>query len=500
MEMNGNVPQLPNSHTNLNMKSRLPTGNGNGFSKGDREYTMIKVKLKALDGIILDIYRQEKKWRRKHLIYISEHDKWTDLYNRDYLEFLLEKDIKKNDGLKRAIISINLNTVNLLVGNYGFQYTHNLIKKAAETLIHYCNDNRMLFQTYENLFVFYLTGYKDKSELLDFCDIIAEVLESLFVTDRIGGGIGIFEIKQSDVVIDVDLLLKRLLIASERSIAVFEKNFGVSFYNEELEALANREGDIRQTLCAIAEGDSGDELFLQYQPIWDLHTNSVCGFEALARLNTEKLGLVPPIEFIPIAEKTKLIIPIGEKVSVTAFHFLKRLKEYGHDEIGVSINISAIQLLSSDFKNRLFELISEMQVNPKNIGIEITESVFADNYDYINNIIEKFRDAGMYIAIDDFGTGYSSLAREKELKVDCLKIDKYFIDKLLNTDVDEAITSDIISMSHKLGHCTIAEGVEYESQLKYLKEHNCDRIQGHLISKPLDEKDAFEFLNKNRKI
>ncbi len=155
--------------------------------------------------------------------------------------------------------------------------------------------------------------------------------------------------------------------------------------------------------------------------------------------------------------------------------------------------------MKPDFTSRLFALISEMQVNPKNIGIEITESVFVSDYEKINNIIEKLRDAGLHIAIDDFGTGYSSLAREKELKVDCLKIDKYFVDKLLDADLNKAITSDIISMSHKLGHCTIAEGVEHESQLQYLKEHDCDRIQGFLISKPLDEKDAFEFLKIQEK-
>lgn len=218
----------------------------------------------------------------------------------------------------------------------------------------------------------------------------------------------------------------------------------------------------------------------------------------LARLKTEKFGLVSPLEFIPIAEKSKLIIPIGEKVIVNAFHFLNKLKASGYDEVSVAINVSAIQLFSPDFIRNLFELISEMQLNPKNIGIEITESVFASDYDYINSIIVKLRDAGIHIAIDDFGTGYSSLVREKELSVDCLKIDKYFIDKLLDADPSKAITSDIISMSHKLGHCTIAEGVEHEYQLQYLQEHNCDRIQGYLFSKPLNEEDALEFLKSKR--
>lgn len=453
--------------------------------------------VEALEGIILDI--SDRKEMENHLRYMNEHDNWTGLYNRDYLEALLNHDLKKKDGLNRAVISINLSTVQLLTANYGFHYTQNLIKVTAETLSQYCSDNRLLFQTYENRFVFYLIDYKDKNELVEFSDIIAEAVEALFVTERIGGGIGILEIEQDDDEIDVDLLLRRLLIASERSIAVSGKDFDACFYNEELEAAINRETDIRKALGGIAVENTNDELFLHYQPILDLRTNGVCGFEALARLKTEKLGLVSPVEFIPIAEKTKMIIPIGEKVMINAFHFLNKLKASGYDEVGVAINVSAIQLFSPDFIRNLFELISEMQLNPKNIGIEITESVFVSDYDYINSIIVKLRDAGIHIAIDDFGTGYSSLAREKELSVDCLKIDKYFIDKLLDTDLSKAITSDIISMSHKLGHCTIAEGVETESQLQYLKEHNCDRIQGYLFSKPLDEEDALEFLkNKNK--
>jgi EAL domain-containing protein (putative c-di-GMP-specific phosphodiesterase class I) len=195
---------------------------------------------------------------------------------------------------------------------------------------------------------------------------------------------------------------------------------------------------------------------------------------------------VSPLEFIPIAEKTKLILPIGEKVIVKAFHFLNKLRDLGYDKTVVSINISVIQLLSPDFTGRLFELITEMQVNPYNVCIEITESVFATDFDNINRLLGKLQGAGLNIIIDDFGTGYSSLSREGRLKVDCMKIDKYFIDNLMQIDLNKAITGDIISMAHKMGHWTIAEGVEHYIQLKYLEEHNCDRVQGYLISKPLD--------------
>ncbi len=309
--------------------------------------------------------------------------------------------------------------------------------------------------------------------------------------------IRILEIDQDQKEVEIDLLLRRLLIASEMSNNMYGK-FETCFYDEELEALVTRERDVMDALAAIAaEKPSNDELFLQYQPIIDLRTGSICSFEALARLRSEKLGPVPPVEFIPIAEKTKLINPIGEKVIIKAFHFINKLKELGYDAIGVSINISAIQLLNPDFTDRLFELIGQMQVNLKNICLEITESVFVSDHDDINNIIDKLRYTGMEIAIDDFGTGYSSLAREKELKVDSLKIDKCFIDKLLDPDLDRSITSDIISMAHKLGHCTIAEGVEHANQLQYLKKHGCDKIQGFLISRPLDEEVALDFLHRS---
>jgi PAS domain S-box-containing protein len=449
----------------------------------------------ALEGIILDI--SDRKAVENALKYNNEHDRWTGLYNREYLASLLEKDalIKKNS--KRALIGINLSTIQLLAANYGFQYSQNLIKKAAEALCQHCTDDRLLFQPRENRFIFYIYDYKDKNELIDFSNVIAKTLESLFETDRIGGGIGILEIDQNQNGADVELLLRRLLIVSDKSTSAFEKDFEICFYDEELETSVNRERDIVEALNVIAaDDDTNEDLYLQYQPIISLRTGLVCGFEALSRLKTEKLGFVSPLEFISIAEKTKLIIPIGEKVIVKAFRFLNKLKERGYDEISVAINISAIQLLKPDFASRLFELMREMQINPKNIDIEITESVFASDFEKINNIIEKLRDAGLRIAIDDFGTGYSSLARQRELKVDCLKIDKYFIDKLLDTDIRTAITSDIISMSHKLGHCTVAEGVECESQLKFLMEHGCDRIQGYLISKPLHENDALEFLKK----
>lgn len=436
--------------------------------------------------------RMQMEMERK---YLTEHDRLTGLYNRDYLVSLLDKDIKLKKQCKKALIGIDLSKIHLLTVNYGFQYTQNLIKKTAEAFLQLCADNRLLFHIHENHFVFYIFDYRDRSELATFGKRIAATLESLFVTERIGGGIGIVEFAQDQGDENVDSLLRRLLITTERSGNPVGNEFEIRFYDEEVEALVNWERDVAEALDAVATGNpANDYLYVMYQPIIDLKTGSVWGFEALARLKTDKLGLVPPVKFIPLAEKTKLILPIGEKVLVQVFRFLNRLKEQGYGDINVSVNISAIQLLQPDFPGRLFELMRQMQVNPNNVGIEITESVFASDYEHINIILGELKNAGIHIAIDDFGTGYSSLARERELIVDCVKIDKYFIDKLLDLDPSKAITSDIISMSHKMGHSTVAEGVENETQMQLLKEYSCDRIQGYLISEPLQEEEAIKFL------
>ena len=470
-------------------------------AKGERKWVMEmgqgiyneQGEVEALEGIILDI--SARKEIENNLRYNSEHDIRTGLYNRSYLENLLIHDAQMETTKNRAVVGINLSSVYRLSLIYGFNYSQELIKKTAETLSSLCADGCQLFNTFENRFVFYVKGYRDKNELVAFCKRVVTALDSVLAVERISAGIGIVEIDR-DNMHDIEQLLKNLLIASEKAFHSFDNELGFCFFDKEMEAQIMREEDIKYELERIVKNENNGGLLLQYQPILDLKSNRICCFEALARLKSEKLGFVSPLEFIPIAERTKLIIPIGYKVIFKALSFLNELKANGYDEIMVSINVSAIQLLKEDFNQNLFGMLTEMQINPANIGLEITESMFADNYHEINRILGELKGSGIHIAIDDFGTGYSSLAREWELNVNALKIDKYFIDKLVSLKDEEAITGDIISMAHKLGHYVVAEGVEHERQKQYLKKYGCDSIQGHLISKPVDERTAIEMLSK----
>ncbi len=449
--------------------------------------------VEALEGIIIDI--SDRKEVENILRYNNEHDRWTGLFNRYYLENLLDRDTKELTEEKKALIGIDLSAAQSITTAFGFHYTQELITRTAGVISKYCTDKRLLFYTYENRFVFYLKGYKNRDDLIVFAETLANTLESLLSAERISGRLGIVEIDY-DNRLEADELLKRLLIASEKAKIIHEKDFSACFYDTEMENEIIREQDIKRELAQIAVSENNEVLFLQYQPIVDLKSNKISGFEALARLKSEKLGCVPPLEFIPIAEKTKLIVPIGRIVFMQSFRFLNRLKEIGYSNIDVSVNVSAIQVLANNLTVDLLNMINEMHVNPENIIIEITESVFSSNYEDINKILGELRNSGIKIAIDDFGTGYSSLAREQELNVDCLKIDKYFIDKLLELHPDNAITAEVISMAHKMGHWVIAEGVEHEIQKEYLVNNGCDSFQGYLFARPLDENTALEMIKK----
>lgn len=451
--------------------------------------------LDALEGIILDV--SDRKRAESILKYSSEYDVWTGLHNRSFLENLLRTEQITKRSVKRALVGINLSTMHILSLTYGFQYSQTLIKRAADTLNALSNDNRRLFYSYENRFVFYLSNYEDKTELTAFCEEIVRMLQTVLKAERIGGGIGIIEIDGSSET-SPDRVLKNLLVASEKALASMEGDFTYSFYDEAMEAMIVREEMIRLELIRVLEQKRGARFYLQFQPIYELKTDQIVGFEALARLTSDQLGAISPTEFIPIAEKTKLIIPLGKEIIRQAFQFIERMCQIGNMTASVAINVSAIQALQSGFLEDLLQLVEEYRVDPKRICLELTESVFSSRYRDINALLGLIKQHGIRIAIDDFGTGYSSFARERELNVDCLKIDKYFIDKLLQVREEQAVTGDIISMAHKLGHCAIAEGVEREEQMRYLRKYGCDMVQGYYISVPLDANDALELLGAPR--
>ncbi|MDD4081247.1 MAG: EAL domain-containing protein [Eubacteriales bacterium] len=445
----------------------------------------------ALEGIIIDI--SDRKAAENALQYNYQHDSLTGLFNRGVLENHLQNDQAVYGVSRRALIGVNLSSIGLLTRAYGFSYTQHLTQELAEALKQHISDTTMLFRTNELAFIFYMRRSISKAELMNFTQVIKGTMESILSLERVGVGLGVLEL-DDETGANADEAMRKLLIASEIAAGDSDNGFHVCVYDAAIAQTVTREEEIESALSRVQTDARDGGLYLLYQPILDLKTDRIVAFEALARLNTRKLGLVQPSVFIPIAEKTKHIIPVGEKVFRQAFRFLRKLEESGFGAINVSINVSVIQLLKSGFSTELNAMIQEMGVRPENIGIEITESVFSANYREINRILKELQGSGMRILIDDFGVGYSSFSRESELITNSLKIDRYFIDKLMSPMAEKAITRDIVSIAKRLNHTSIAEGVEHERQLQLLKEYGCDKAQGYFISKPLAEEAAIALL------
>jgi diguanylate cyclase (GGDEF)-like protein len=229
------------------------------------------------------------------------------------------------------------------------------------------------------------------------------------------------------------------------------------------------------------------EFFLQYQPIVSLSDNRLNGFEALVRWNHPTLGVVAPLRFIPIAEETGFIVPLGRWVLVEACEQLAAWNRDSDAQLNLSVNLSRRQLMSPHLADEVQTALSLSGIDPRHLILEITESVLMDDPERARQALSQLRDIGIRIAVDDFGTGYSSLSHLQRFPVDILKIDKSFIDPLVTTDPgSSALVNAILGLAESLGLDVIAEGIEHDSQLHRLVDLGCDTGQGYLIARPLD--------------
>jgi diguanylate cyclase (GGDEF)-like protein/PAS domain S-box-containing protein len=256
--------------------------------------------------------------------------------------------------------------------------------------------------------------------------------------------------------------------------------------------------EIEQALrVAIAD----DQLAVHYQPIIDLHSGSVSGFEALARWHDPDRGPIPPNVFVPIAEETNLILDLGRRILAHACGQIREWREaYPDLELGIAVNISRLQLQHPSFVSDISRVLHQAGLDPSVLTIEITESVLADNSGRVLNTLDRLRHSGMRIAIDDFGTGYSSFATLAELPIDILKIDKRFIDNVTHGNQGRGFVNAIIELAKTLELETIAEGVEYADQVEVLRELGSTHMQGCVHSPALSIDQAQQYLEKCTKI
>ena len=237
-----------------------------------------------------------------------------------------------------------------------------------------------------------------------------------------------------------------------------------------------------------------DELLLQYQPLVSIKDGSIVATEALVRWNHPQLGLVGPARFIPVAEDSGLIVPLGEWVLRRACTQLVRWRQQGNRPSRMVVNLSPRQFRQKHLVQAFCRIFDETGVDPHWLGLEITETVIMENPEVSIGSLRDLKALGIELSLDDFGTGYSSLSYLKRFPIDKLKIDQSFVRDVTTDADDEAMVSAIIVMAHQLNIRVVAEGVETEAQLAFLRDRGCDEYQGHLFSRPLPADQLFACL------
>lgn len=433
------------------------------------------------------------KSHEQELAYLAYHDQLTGLYNRSYFneKFALAFNKKLSSSNLQAFLFIDMDNFKLINDTLGHAYGDKVIIETAKKLTPFTNKNRVLFRIGGDEFLLYVKEAIDKDNVESLAKEIINTFSNPIVIDdnslNINVSIGIALAPQDSTT--ADGLLKCADMATYKSKENGKNTY--CFFNQSITEHINHRVNIERNL---KDALHSNEFFLLYQPQVNIKSNEICGFEALVRWQSKELGFVPPNKFIGITEETGFIVPLGEWILKTACEFTYMLNKKLNTSYKVSVNISVIQILQKNFCDMVLKILEETKLNPSLLQLEITESIIMESPDFITEKLQLLRNHGISLAIDDFGTGYSSLGYLRNLPIDMIKIDKLFIDDIIKGDSNNIIADSIITLCHKIGITTVSEGVETKEQLDYLKENNCDIIQGYYFSKPLSSEDLYKYL------
>ncbi|MFD0589928.1 putative bifunctional diguanylate cyclase/phosphodiesterase [Paenibacillus sp. GCM10027627] len=416
-----------------------------------------------------------------HLAY---HDDLTGLPNRRLFTQKLTQLLECADGDRQpfALMFLDLDSFKKINDNLGHNHGDALLKQVAERLKRCClSADHSVSRMGGDEFTILLKELKKQEEAIKVAESVIKEFESPFVVDEyefyITASIGLAYYPQDGT--DAKTIMKHADIAMYQAKDSGKNNYAVykaAKSNIGMEQLT-LENSIRKAL-------QNDEFVLHYQPQIDLETGDIIGTEALIRWQHPKLGIIPPSKFIPIAEETGLIVPIGEWVMRTACKQNQEWMSKGFEPMKISVNLSSRQFLRRDLVQTVKNILKETGHDPNLLELEITESMTMD-VDFAIEVLGELKKLGLHICIDDFGTGYSNLYYMKLFSIDRLKIDQSFIRDIMTDSIDADIVSTIIAMAYNLGIEVIAEGVETEEQLNYLKRLKCREVQGYYYHRPL---------------
>ena len=425
----------------------------------------------------------------------AHYDDLTGLTNKalfyDRLEHAIHSANRKDELI--AVLFIDLDNFKYVNDSMGHDVGDKLLKIVANKLSESVRKGDTVSRWGGDEFTILTPNVKRISGIFKLCErILNENFKNIVIEGQelhITGSIGIALYPQDGDT--ADILIKNADAAMYKSKELGKSQFHL--YKPKLNADIMERLDFESGLFKAIENE---EFSLVYQPQLLLSTNSIIGFEALVRWNKPDKGVLAPYKFIPLAEETNLIIPLGEWIIKQVCIQAKKWHDMGY-KLTSGINISGKQFNQSQIVDVIKKCIKETGVDPKFIELELTESVIMKDVDRTIDIFNQFKKMGISISIDDFGTGYSSLSYLKEFPIDKLKIDQSFISNITDPESNEGeIANLVIDLGHKLGLEVIAEGVETEEQIEYLRKYACDQIQGFILSKPLKVAKFEELLKK----
>lgn len=499
-ELIGTKPNVltTNRHDKMFYKKVLTHLNRNGYFKGKvndiaKDGTLIPTWLnitavrnedgKILKYISIHTNLQEIIDTQEKADFLAYHDSLTSLPNRVMLEEHLNHviDASKRNNYSVALLFLDLDRFKIINDTLGHNVGDKLLIEVSSRIKSVLRQSDMLARMGGDEFVIVLESAKNKSSAGFVCEKILEIVKQPVKIDNFklntsaSIGVAMFPSDGDDMQALIKNADTAMYYAKKQGKDTFE------YYDEKLSEDVHDQLVIEQ---ALKQAIQKYELYLNYQPQYDLNTKKTRSFEALVRWNNDKLGFVSPATFIPVAEDTGLIVPIGEFIFKKACEDFMKFKQIDTTLEYIAINISSVQFRSSDFLNNIKAIIKEIGIKPSQVELELTERYIMDFGKDSITLLNELKSLGFKMSIDDFGTGYSSMSYLSKLPIETIKIDKAFIDYIPKNNNNLQITKAIIALSKSLGYKTVAEGIEYPEQEDVLSDLGCDIGQGYFYAKP----------------